>query len=154
MANFLNAIESGIQASLDKEKNIKEILTLVDQVSSEIKSFSEGKIELKLTSPFNHLNMFLQSMAIAQTQKESSGTDKPSDKILKAVLTNNDKVSEKLTILEFGSQGYPCTITVDGDKLTAGDHEGLERIFLQLLASPITGKILRKLTTIYDESKS
>ncbi|MBJ6350927.1 MULTISPECIES: hypothetical protein [unclassified Acinetobacter] len=145
MTKFLTAIESGIEASLDKEKNIKEILSMVDQVKHEVESFSKGKVTLELASPYEGLGVFLKTIAIAEHNKVNNGTDKPADKILKAVLVSDKSISERLTVIEFGTQGYPCTIKVDGDELSAGDSEGLERIFVRLLGSPVTGKKLRKL---------
>lgn len=154
MTKFLTAIESGIQASLSKENNIKEILEMVEQVKHEVESFSKGKVTLELTYPLTANLALMKIFGVSQNLEKSSETGKPTDRVLTAILTNNSSISEKLTIIEFGTQGYPCTITVDGNQLTAADNVGLEKMFVKLLGSPITGNKLRKLVGLYTSNEN
>lgn len=145
MTDFLSAIQSGIQASMDKDRNIQEILDMIDQVKKSVETFTENKVTLTLRNSYI-------DMAVSLTVKARSfglmSKDKPTSQVIEAILCDNQTKKEELTIVDFGVEGYPCTIYVDGNQLTALDKVGFEKNLARLLASPVTGSKLIKLVDI------
>lgn len=145
MTDFLRAIESGIKASEDKKRNIQEIFNTIDQIKESIEKFTDGKVTLSFRN--SYVDMAI-SLAVKVQSLGLIDRDKPTSQVLEAVLQGNESKKEDLTIVDLGVEGYPCTIYVDGNQLTALDKEGFEKNLARLLSSPATGSKLVRLVNL------
>lgn len=139
MTDFLNAIQSGIDSAINREKNFLEIHNIFFLVKNELENFSQGNIEVALNTIIdNGLVLFGKDYFEDQTELYK-------DKILN-INKKTKYIHHKLTTIYFDRyNGYPCTIYIDGDEFTCVNKETLEDNIKKLLSSPKTGSILYSL---------
>lgn len=147
MHNFLDSIKSGLDAAADKEKNIKEIKEVIDEVRVSFEEYSGNILTLKTRSSYLDT---LNQMAL-RGLKPHYNKNTPLNQILYLQLSNNPNKEEELTTLFMGAEGYPCSIYVEGNQLTANDRVSLVKHLSSLLAAPSTGQ---KFTKLLNESKA
>ncbi|MNR86939.1 hypothetical protein D3C71_1376770 [compost metagenome] len=141
MSNFLEAIKAGISAADVKKDNLCKIFEVINEAKSDIEEFS-GK-SLTLISKVSQLDV-VQTFAVKMASPQYNKS-KPLNQVLFVQLTSNDTISEELTMLFLGSEGFPCTIYVEGNQLTAGDENTFRENIKVLLGSPSTGEKIGRL---------
>ncbi|HCQ9811693.1 TPA: hypothetical protein OUH77_003767, partial [Acinetobacter baumannii] len=72
-------------------------------------------------------------------------TDLYIDKSLCLTRVDDIQDFEWLSMLNFSSNGYPCTITIDGNRFDSIDKISLEENIKMLLSTPSTGQKLFRL---------
>lgn len=140
MIDFLNALQSGIDSAINKEKNFLEIHNIFLLVKEQITVFSNGTLDTQLLSMPNPSNLFSTPINYFHNQSELY-TDK---KLQISPIDAN--VTYLLTKIYFDrDNGYPCTITINGDEYTSINKESLEENIQRLLSSSAVGSILYRL---------
>jgi len=138
MADFLSALQNGINSAVNREANFLEIHTLFFLVKEQMDTFSQGKISTRLKNiPQNPVqgtvNHFENPSKLYDNKRlYVSKTGSIFDLILTDIYFDRDN-------------GYPCTIMIDGDEYTSVNKESLEENIKKLLSSPSTGNILYSL---------
>ena len=141
MSGFLGAIQTGIDAAVEKENNILQIVKVIEDVRKDLEQFSENKLTLvSKVSQIDALNNFTIKMLTPQINKE-----KPLNEVLFIQLNSNKSKEEELTMLYLGSEGFPCTIYAEGNQLTATDELSFRENMKVLLGSPSTGQKIGRL---------
>ena len=148
---FGQALKAGLQASENKSKNLSSIEEVIEKLKLEISLATDNKISIQYKSPTkrNHLATFsvLASTLSALEINDKPKDEKPKDKAIYAVNSEGDE--ELLSIVEIGSEGYPCTIFLDGNKLIALDKMSFESNLSELISSATIGdKFQRLLNTV------
>lgn len=141
MSNFLEAIKAGISAADVKKDNLGKIFEVINEAKSDIEEFS-GK-SLTLISKVSQLDV-VQTFAVKMASSQYNKS-KPLNQVLFVQLTANESISEELTMLFLGSEGFPCSIYVEGNQLTAGDENTFRENIKVLLGSPSTGEKIGRL---------
>ena len=141
MSNFLEAIKAGISAADVKKDNLGKIFEVINEAKSDIEEFS-GK-SLTLISKVSQLDV-VQTFAVKMASPQYNKS-KPLNQVLFVQLTANESISEELTMLFLGSEGFPCSIYVEGNQLTAGDENTFRENINVLLGSPSTGEKIGRL---------
>ncbi|MBE4724575.1 hypothetical protein IHV21_20470 [Acinetobacter baumannii] len=151
---FGQALKAGLQASENKSKNLSSINEVIEKLKLEISQATDNKISIQYKSPakrnplaaFGVLGSALSSLEINEKPKD----EKPKDKAIYAVNSEGDE--ELLSIVEIGSEGYPCTIFLDGNKLIALDKMSFESNLSELISSATIGdKFQRLLNALNNE---
>lgn len=149
---FGEAFKAGLKASEDKAKNLSSIDNVIQRVDSEISEITNNIISIKYKSPtkINPLAVFgaatigaLNSQVFIDQPKD----EMPKTKAIYAVNRNGDE--ELLSVVELSSDGYPCTIYLDGNKLIAFDEISFASNLSELISSSTIGdKFQRLLETV------
>ncbi|WP_312080063.1 hypothetical protein [Acinetobacter schindleri] len=141
MSNFLEAIKAGISAADVKKDNLAKIFDVIKEAKDDIEEFSNKSLTLvQKVSQIDVVHSFAVKMSTPQYNKT-----KPLNQVLFVQLTSNENKSEELTMLFLGSEGFPCTIYVEGNQLTAGDENTFRENIKVLLGSPSTGEKIGRL---------
>ncbi|OBA12093.1 hypothetical protein [Acinetobacter sp. LMB-5] len=142
--DFLASLKHGIDASAIRENNLNIIFETLINVKEDIEKFSEKKISLKWRDSQRHT--MLKAAALASTFDPSlSVLQKPTSQVIYIFSTINETLREDLTVLELGTEGFPCSVTIDGNRFTSADIESFQDSLDQLLSSPSTGEKIKKL---------
>lgn len=142
--NFGDSLSHAIQAADAKEKNLETIFNIVDDVKTDIEKFTQGKISIGLRD--SKKNMFIKAAAYYSTFDSTNPLlNQPTNQVIFFLSTLDSSNKKDLTILELGNEGFPCTIYVDGNRMTAADAESFEENLDLLLSSPSTGEKLKSL---------
>ena len=135
MVDFLSALQNGIDSAANREANFQEIHDIFISLRDQINTFSQNTITTQLYSIATNSLTSPKDYFVDQSQLYM-------DKKL-YVVSQQCRYSSFLTEIYFDrDNGYPCTITVDGDEYTATNKESLEENIQKLLSSPSTGIIL------------
>lgn len=138
MVDFLSALQNGIDSAANREANFQEIHDIFILLREQISLFSQEKINTQLFSIPSESRLSPKDYFLDQSQLYM-------DKRL-YVNSLESRFSKSLTEIYFDrDNGYPCTITVDGDEYTATNKESLEENIQKLLSTPSTGIILYSL---------
>lgn len=149
--NFGDSLKHAIEASDAKEKNLKSILDIINDVKIDIENFTQSKVSIGLRDSQKHI--LLKAATYYSTfDKTNPLLGKPTNQVMFFLLTTENPKVEDLTVLEFGSEGFPCTIYVDGNRLTSADSESFEENLDTLFSSPSTGEKLKSLMGVNSES--
>jgi len=142
--NFGDSLSHAIQAADAKEKNLETIFNIIDDVKYDIESFTEGKISIGLRD--SQKNVFMKAVAYYSTFDTTNPLlHQPTNQVIFFLSTTDTSNKQDLTLLELGNEGFPCTIYVDGNRMTAADAESFEENLDLLLSSPSTGEKLKSL---------
>ncbi|MDH0030311.1 MULTISPECIES: hypothetical protein [unclassified Acinetobacter] len=145
--HFGESIGLGIHASETKEENLKAILDVISSVREDLECFTSNKVSLKTRD--SQMDSFLKAATLVSTLNNNHPNIlKPTNQVIVALSTLNKKESEDLTVLELGAEGFPCTIYVDGNRLTSADLESFEDNIDALLSSPSTGEKIKRLMNV------
>ncbi|MBF7690852.1 hypothetical protein [Acinetobacter pollinis] len=130
------ALKNG-EANLNlRERNIKEINKLIEQVNLVIQDVSANKVELVAftrDATFIDLVKYAANSAVQTTVEDQSG--RIDRKILRIRSINHPKVYTDLTSLDLSENGFPCTMVIGGNDRIARDIETLEGYFSELLST-------------------
>lgn len=141
MSNFLEAIKAGINAADVKKDNLEKIFNIINEAKGDIEKFSNNSLTLiSKVSQIDVVHTYAVKIAAPQYNKS-----KPLNQVLSVHLTANENKSEELTMLFMGAEGFPCTIYVEGNQLTAGDENAFRENLKTLLGSPSTGEKIGRL---------
>lgn len=149
--NFGDSLKHAIEASDVKEKNLKSILNIIDDVKADIESFTQNRVSIGLRDSQKHI-MIKAAAYYSTFDKTNPLLQKPTNQVMFFFLTTEDSKVEDLTVLELGSEGFPCTIYVDGNRLTSADPESFEENLDILFSSSSTGEKLKSLVELNLES--
>ncbi|MFV5630750.1 hypothetical protein [Acinetobacter oleivorans] len=145
--NFGESLSHAIEASDSKENNLKTIFGIINDVKADIEEFTNGKVSINSRDSQKHM-MYKAAAYYSTFDKTNPILNKPTNQVLFLVSTIDDSKKQDLTVLELGSEGFPCTIYVEGNRMTAADAESFEENLNDLLSSPSTGEKLKSLITI------
>lgn len=135
---FKTAISDSFVAFDKKEQNIELILGVLREIRSVIEDALTN--ELSLLWQDSQLEL-VKKVALEYTSGKTNPLyHKPLNQVLYIVSKAHEDIREEWTILEMGVEGFPCTIYVDGNRLTATTIGDLEDNFELLLRSPITAE--------------
>lgn len=149
--NFGDSLRHAIQASDAKEKNLRSILDIINDVKVDIENFTDSKVSIGLRDSQKH--MILKVAAYYSTfDKTNPLLQKPTNQVMFFFLTAENSKVEDITLLELGAEGFPCTIYVDGNRLTSADPESFEENLDILFSSSSTGEKLKSLVELNLES--
>lgn len=145
--NFSKSIDLGVHASELREKNLKAIMDVIATVKNDIESYTKNKVSIDLRDSQKHT--FLKAAALLSSFDNTHPIlQKLTNQVIFALSTQVESKTEDLTVLEFGSEGFPCTINVDGNRFTSADIVSFEDSIESLLSSPTTGEKIKKLMNI------
>lgn len=145
--DFGESLSHAMEASDTKEVNIKTIFGIINDVKEDIESFTDGKISIGLRDSQKHV--ILKAATYYTTfDKTNPILQKPTNQVIFFLSTIDNSKVQDLTLLELGVEGFPCTIYVDGNRMTAADAESFEENLDELLSSPSTGEKLKVLINI------
>lgn len=145
--NFGESLSHAIEASDSKENNLKTIFGIINDVKADIEEFTKGKVSINSRDSQKHM-MYKAAAYYSTFDKTNPILNKPTNQVLFLFSTIDDSKKQDLTVLELGSEGFPCTIYVEGNRMTAADAESFEENLNDLLSSPSTGEKLKSLITI------
>lgn len=147
MINFTDSLKLGMQTALDRERNFQEIHDIFLTLKEQILEFSNNLVKLEL--------VFQEGPEDDATIADyfENFTNLYEDKSLCLTDVNNTQNFEWLSFINFSSNGYPCTISIDGNKFDSIDKIGLEENIKTLLSTPSTGQKLFQLIKSAEENK-
>lgn len=145
--NFGDSLKHAIEASDAKEKNLKSIFDIIDDVKGDIEKFTESKVSIGMRDSQKHI--LLKVAAYYSTfDKTNPLLLNPTNQVIFFLSTVDNSKIQDLTVLEIGAEGFPCTIYVDGNRLTSADAESFEENLDLLFSSPSTGEKVKILMDI------
>ncbi len=147
MINFTDSLKLGMQTALDRERNFQEIHDIFLTLKEQILEFSNNLVKLELVfqenpDDDNSVVDYFENL-----------TNLYSDKSLCLTDVNNLHNYEWLSFINFSSNGYPCTISIDGNQFDSIDKISLEENIKKLLSAPSTGQKLFQLIKSAKENK-
>ncbi|HAV3886699.1 TPA: hypothetical protein JIF39_003499 [Acinetobacter baumannii] len=139
MINFTDSLQLGLQSALDRERKFQEIHNLFYSLKEQILEFSNNSVTLEM--------IFREDPDDEDTIIDyfENFTDLYIDKSLCLTRVDDIQDFEWLSMLNFSSNGYPCTITIDGNRFDSIDKISLEENIKMLLSTPSTGQKLFRL---------
>ncbi|WP_269914791.1 hypothetical protein [Acinetobacter sp. HY1485] len=138
--NFGEYLRKGLENSENKDKNIDQIKCLIKELNHQIQAATDKKVGIMLCT---NLRAQLTNFALGLKSVEDTEAIKLQEIYAYSISNANEKKS--LTKFDFGPQGFPCTIYVDGNRMTAGDIESLQENLGELLSSARTGRKISEL---------
>jgi len=129
----------GIHAAERAEGNRQEISDIFNELNSQLKKETSGKIEIRITERSEPLNPFKLALL------------KERPMLYRTIEARNPQVtlSEKeLAKWNQDSYGYPCKIQFGDQEIYCEDKAGLEEGLSTMLSDPIIGEILYKLMSL------
>lgn len=151
--NFGESLSHAIEASNTRDINLKTIFGIIEDVKVDIEGFTNGKVSIGLRNSQKHA-MYKVATYFSTLDKTSPVLDRPTNQVVFLLSNIDDSKHYDLTVLELSSEGFPCTIYVDGNRLTAADAESFEENLDELLSSPSTGEKLKSLININAEEEN
>ncbi|MDN8396093.1 hypothetical protein QZK79_15045 [Acinetobacter baumannii] len=138
MINFTDSLQLGLQSAY-RERNFQEIHNLFYSLKEQILEFSNNSVTLEM--------IFREDPDDEDTIIDyfENFTDLYIDKSLCLTRVDDIQDFEWLSMLNFSSNGYPCTITIDGNRFDSIDKISLEENIKMLLSTPSTGQKLFRL---------
>lgn len=142
--NFEKAIQQGINASIDRERNIEDINNLIATANQAVLDSTDGKIGLawriksyNTLGALANISFNLTDVNIEQISKQ--------ERVIYIKLESDASKSHDLTLLIIQPDGFPCEMNVNGNKLIAHDIEALGEGLESLLGSVFFGQKVRNL---------
>lgn len=145
--HFGESISLGVQASETKEENLKVIFDVISGAREDLENFTSNKVSIKTRD--SQKDTFLKAATLMATWNNNHpDIQKPTNQVIFALSKLDTSKLEDLTVLELGVEGFPCTIYVDGNRLTSADLESFEDNISTLLSSPSTGEKIKRLMNV------
>lgn len=151
--NFGNSLSHAIKAADSRDINLKTIFGIIEDVKADIEVYTDGRVSIDLRDSQKHA-MVKAAAYFTTFDKTSPILDRPTNQVIFLLSTKYNSNRYDLTVLELSSEGFPCTIYVDGNRLTAADAESFEENLDLLLSSPSTGEKLKVLLDIKSDDTS
>lgn len=154
MMDFKKSLTNGLEAAKIARKNKEEIQSVIDEVSEAIKDYSNGLISLVVTTEQrvgHNISSFIGGAAARGLNLNPWVQYKTLSLLLK-----KDQLQKKEKIAEWRideSDGYPCVISYNGDDISCGTKEMLEKALGNLMANASTGERLLKLIAEGEQSE-
>lgn len=147
---FGASINLGIQASEVKKDNIKSIFEVINAVKEDLEEVTQNKVSLGMRDSQKH--QFVKLTALLATLNSNHPVlINPTNQVIFVFSLLDDSKTEDLTVLEFDSEGLPCTIYIDGNRFTSADIESFEDNIESLLSSPNTGEKIQRIMNIKNQ---
>lgn len=136
--SFLDSIKAGVEKANEAENNIKQVNSLLSNISNELQAFTGKPINLNKTiSTAANIRKVAQAFEDPGTPREFMDSDQ-----LSLIL---DKQAHPVAKWRQSTGGLPCIITIDGSEFICDDMEELASAMKLLLSSTNFGKTLTKL---------
>lgn len=151
--DFKKSLTNGLEAAKKARKNKEEIQGVIDEVSEAINDYSNGLISLVVTKEqrvAQNIGSLVGGAAAA------FGLSPWVQYKTLSLLLKKDQLQKKEKIAEWRideSDGYPCVISYNGDDISCGTKEMLEKALGNLMANASTGERLLKLITEGEQSE-
>lgn len=145
--NYGASINLGIQASEVKKDNMASIFAVINAVKEDLENVTENKVSLGVRDSQKH--QILKATALLTTfDRNHPMLIHPTNQVIFALSLLDNSQTEDLTVLEFDTEGYPCTIYIDGNRFTSADIQSFEDNIDSLLSSPLTGEKIQRLMKV------
>jgi len=138
MINFTDSLQLGMQSAIDRERNFQEIHNLFSILKEQLLAFSNNLVTLEMIFTVDHEDDSVEDYL-------TNPTNLYADKNLYLTGVNNPQFFEWISQINFSSNGYPCTIEIDGNRFDSIDKISLEENIKKLLTTPSTGQKLFQL---------
>lgn len=138
MVDFIKAFQTGLEAAKEAEANKKEIMSVISEVSSQLKEASGGKLKIRI-------GLFAEDSGIPQLLMYPDKRKKYYAICAEQVTEDKSGTSSEIAKWKLDRHGYPCSIEFGDRVLLSEDKESLEENLQTLLADPMTGDKLLKL---------
>lgn len=154
MKKYVAAAESALQVSEKKDQDREEIFKALHELIDEITEWKNGAIVLRIKVKKSSIELNNEFIGTALGNMiglnlKNQFADKSvenNNKTLDYVLTAGNKVDTyDITDISLSNLGYPCSIYVDGNKVTSYDLNTFEESLGNLISSVHVGDIFRKL---------
>ncbi len=140
-------INLGIQASEVKKDNLKSIFEVINAVKEDLEEVTGNKVSLGMRDSQKH--QFLKVTALLATLNSNHPVlINPTHQVIFVFSLLDNSKTEDLTVLEFDTEGFPCTIYIDGNRFTSADIQSFEDSIESLLSSPNTGEKIQRLMNL------
>lgn len=145
--NFGESLSYAMEAADTKRLNLEKIFGIINDVKHDIESFTDGKVSIGLRDSQKHI--ISKALAYYTTfDKTNPILQKPTNQVIFFLSVIDNLKAQDLTLLELSPEGFPCTIYVDGNRMTAADEDSFEENLNELLSSPSTGEKIKTLINI------
>ncbi|CDG74723.1 hypothetical protein ACJ6IB_09230 [Acinetobacter baumannii] len=148
--NFGASINLGIQASDVKKDNIKSIFEVINAVKEDLEAFTENKVSLGMRDSQKHQLLKFTAL-LATFNSNHPAIINPTNQVIFVFSILDNSKTEDLTVLEFDSNGLPCTIYIDGNRITSADIQSFQDSIETLLSSPNTGEKIKRLMNVKNQ---
>lgn len=138
MVDFLTSINKGIEAAEVAAKNKAEIQSVIDNLDSQIKEFSNGKIGISRVT--RYVNSALADLGLITNFKKRDTEDILAIKYISYPAEGTDKIAK----YEMSSDGYPFHIYFSDYHYICGDKSALEDALQKLVSDPRVGERIYK----------
>jgi hypothetical protein len=139
---FLESIQAGVAKAEASDLHIREVADLFIDLNRELSIYTDGKLKLsrKATRPtqLDGVAAFMSVLAPQKTPTEFM----PSDR-LELTTKNGDRVFAEIARWRQHVNGFPCTISFEGQEYICNSIDDLSSALGLLLASVSFGKQLQ-----------
>lgn len=138
MFNFEESLKSGISHAEEEQQNRTEIDSVIEQLKSDIETFSSEKVSIKIDRRTDQNSLFAGAFATLYGNKTR--------KYMAMVAFNKsqpDNPDRELCEWKYGEKGYPVTIDYLNKSITCADKESLINTLQDLLSKPDAGKKIK-----------
>ena len=147
MINFTDSLQLGMQNAIDRERNFQEIHDVFSILKEQILAFSKNLVTLELI----YIENPGDSDDLVDYFENSTGLYL--DKTIFLTDVDDSGNFECISKIDFSSNGYPCTIEIDGNFFDSIDKISLEENIKKLLSTPSTGQKLFQLMRLIENQK-
>lgn len=141
--DFKKYLNNGLAAAANARKNKEEIQSVINELSEVIKEHSNGLITLAVTTEQRLAKGVGLGSLVGSAAAVGLGLSPYIDYQALSFVLKKDKVVKKEKIAEWridDSDGYPCVISYNGDDISCGSKEMLERALGGLISNASTGE--------------
>ncbi|WP_334063380.1 hypothetical protein [Alteromonas genovensis] len=133
MADFLTAYKRGLDAANKAERNRTEIKAVIKELNSQLKDATNDMVGIDIV---------LKDLPLRGLADIAASSFRPLKYQALCVYNPRKHQSDKVEIAKWeeSENGYPCTITINNQRLKCTDKETLEMALEELLADPRTGE--------------
>ncbi|WP_285430020.1 hypothetical protein [Pseudomonas sp. fls2-241-R2A-110] len=136
--NFLDSIKSGIAKAEVAEQNVTAVATVFRELNMELSNYSDGKIKLaRTTSLTSKLSAYVGAVSKESPEKDFFKMD-----LLALVSIDFKIIYDEVAKWRQHVNGYPCTLTFEGQEYICDSVEDLMAALRELLSSVSFGKAL------------
>jgi hypothetical protein len=129
MIDITEAIAAGVESARIAEKNMREIEGVISNISSQISSFTSGKVRLEVREAPQKTMSLLDSITVGKS-------------LNLGVFLCNDWDEQIIARMGKSEYGYPCRLSYNGQLVHAGDSESLALAFADLFKTHRVGTVM------------
>lgn len=136
MTNFIDSLSFGMQIAQKRHQNFVEIHDVFFDLKNQIEKFSNNKVLIELFGKAgDYFTMVDNNQDLLYESKN----------LLASLASDPDNTYSQLTRIDFSTDGYPCTLDIEGNKYDAFDKTSLEENLKILLSTASIGEAIFKI---------